>query len=128
MTQKCTVQQQAVQDTQNKCKMMHAKMETDARSKDCSCSLSTAPSSIEMETLVTARMQAYLACLHVVLAVSHESVNLANIVLHKLDHERHCQVGQTILPCDLHEDTKILTTLRKTDSYKSTIYNHSCKK
>ena len=49
--------------------------------------------------------QAYLACLRVFLAVSHECVNLANIVLHELNHERHCQVCQTILPCNLHIQT-----------------------
>ena len=48
------------------------------------------------------RQQAYLACLHVFFAVCHECVNLPNIVLHELDHERHGQICQTILPCNLH--------------------------
>ena len=47
----------------------------------------------------------HLVCLHVVLAVSHEGVDLANIVLHELDHERHRQVHQAILPCNLHTDS-----------------------
>lgn len=48
----------------------------------------------------------YLARFHVVLAVSHEHIHLAYVVLHELDHERHCQVYQTILPRHLHTTQK----------------------
>ena len=52
----------------------------------------------------------HLACFHVVLAICHEHVHLADIVLHELNHERHCQVYQTILPRHLHT-SKIIELL-----------------
>ena len=74
------------------------------------CTWSCATNNVHLEITITfdqswkKRWGTNLAGLHVLLAVSHEGVHLAHVILHELDHERHGQISETILPGDLHQE------------------------